>query len=162
MIRQARAEDAGAIAAIWNHIIRDTAATFNAEEKPPSDVAALIVTRQAAGRAFLVAEDAGVVLGFATYDQFRGGVGYRHSMEHTVHILPAAQGRGLGRGLMTALEDHARAADVHVMMAGVSSENPAGRAFHEALGYQLSGTVPQVGRKFGRWMDLWLLHKILT
>jgi phosphinothricin acetyltransferase len=162
MIRQARADDAGAIAAIWNHMIRDTAATFNAEEKPTGDVAALIATRQSTGRAFLVADEAGTVLGFATYDQFRGGVGYRHSMEHTVHLAPSAQGRGFGRALMLALEDHARTADVHVMMAGVSSENPGGRAFHEALGYRLSGTVPQVGRKFGRWMDLWLLHKILT
>lgn len=162
MIRPAQTGDAGAIAALWNHIIRDTAATFNATEKPVDEVAGVIAGRQAVGRAFLVAEEAGAVLGFATYDQFRGGIGYRHSMEHTVHVAPPAQGRGLGRALMTALEDHARRADIHVMMAGVSSENPGGRAFHEALGYQLSGTVPQVGHKFGRWMDLWLLHKILT
>ena len=162
MIRQARADDAGAIAAIWNPIIRNTTVTFGAEEKPLAEVAALIAARHAAGRAFVVAEEAGTVLGFATYDQFRGGVGYRHSMEHSVHLSPEAQGRGLGRALMTALEDHARLAGVHVMMAGVSSENPGARRFHEALGYTLSGTVPQVGRKFGRWMDLWLLHKILT
>jgi L-amino acid N-acyltransferase len=162
MIRPALPQDAGAIAAIWNHVIRETAATFNAEEKSVSDIAAIVTARQVAGRAFVVAQEAGGVVGFATYDQFRGGVGYRHSMEHTVHFLPVAHGRGFGRALLAALEDHARMAGVHVMIAGVSSENQAGRRFHEAMGYQLSGTVPQVGHKFGRWMDLWLLHKILT
>lgn len=162
MIRDAGPDDAGAIAAIWNHVIRETAATFSAEEKTVPEIAAIVVSRQAAGRAFLVAQQADGVVGFGTYDQFRGGVGYRHSMEHTVHLVPAAQGRGLGWALLGALEDHARLAGVHVMIAGMSSENEAGRRFHEALGYHLSGTVPQVGYKFGRWMDLWLLYKILT
>ena len=162
MIRAAQADDSHAVAAIWNHVIRDTAATFNAVEKTPQEIEALIAARHRAGHAFLVAEHDGTVAGFATYDQFRGGIGYRHSMEHSVHVAASARGLGLGRALMAALEDHARAASVHVMVAGVSSENPDGRAFHEALGYRLTGTIEQVGCKFGRWMDLWLLQKILT
>jgi L-amino acid N-acyltransferase len=162
MIRDATPADAEAIAAIWNHIIRETTATFNAIEKPQDEVAALIPARQAANRCFLVAELEGVVVGFATYDQFRGGIGYAHSMEHTLHLAPAARGRGLGRALMATLESQARDAGVKVMIAAVAGENLAGRDFHVSLGYQLAGTLPQVGRKFGRWMDLWLLHKILT
>lgn len=162
MIRSATAGDAAAIAEIWNHIIRDTIATFNSAEKTEAEVATIIAARQAAGRAFFVADDAGEVLGFATYDQFRGGVGYKHSMEHTVLLSPKANGRGIGRALMTAIEDHARKSGAHVMVAGVAGENIAGRDFHLALGYQLVGTMPQVGFKFGRFMDLWLLQKILT
>lgn len=162
MIREAVSGDAGAIAAIWNHVIRTTAATFNTVEKSDAEIAAIIAARHAAGRAFVVAEEAGQVLGFATYDQFRGGAGYRHSMEHTVHLATGAAGRGLGRALMATIEAHARAAGVHVMIAGVSSENPQGRAFHAALGYQLTATLPEVGQKFGRKMDLWLMFKFLT
>lgn len=63
---------------------------------------------------------------------------------------------------MQDMEGRARIAGVHVMVAAVTSENPSGRAFHEALGYRLVGTMPEVGHKFGRFMNLWLLQKMLT
>ncbi|PJF09025.1 GNAT family N-acetyltransferase [Pseudorhodobacter sp. MZDSW-24AT] len=161
MIRAASAADAEAVAAIWNHYIRDTVATFNSAEKSVAEVAATLAARQVQ-RCFLVAEGAGGVLGFATYDQFRGGVGYAHSMEHTVLLAPGAQGRGVGRALMAAVEAHATKAGAHVMVAGVTAENAAGQAFHGRLGYHEVGRMPQVGRKFGRWMDLVLMQKILS
>lgn len=156
MIRTARPADAPAIAAIWNHIIRDTVATFTTEEKQPS-----AITGAMASQPYWVAEDAGTVVGFATYFQFRGGPGYVHTMEHSVHITPSAQGRGLGRDLMAALEDHARKAGVHSLFAGISGENSAGLAFHSALGYAHTARLPGVGRKFDRWHDLVLMQKFL-
>jgi phosphinothricin acetyltransferase len=83
-------------------------------------------------------------------------------MEHTIQLAPEASGRGHGRALMTAVEDHARAGGAHSMFAGVSGENPEGRAFHARLGYVETAILPQVGWKFGRWMDLVLMQKILT
>ncbi|MCI2400772.1 GNAT family N-acetyltransferase [Aliiroseovarius subalbicans] len=156
MIRLARAEDAGAIAALWAPQIRDTMVTFDRVEKTPSDVAAMILGRPA----FYVAV-ADTVLGFATYDQFRGGVGYAHSFEHTIILDPCAQGQGIGRKLMQKVEHHARTAGGHSMIAGVSSGNDAGRAFHAALGYDQVAVVPEVGRKFDRWWDLILMQKFL-
>jgi len=161
VIRPATTADAAAIAAFWNPVIRDTAATFNPVEKSPDDIARMIAERQASGHGFLVAELDDQVAGFASYAQFRGGVGYARTMEHTVILSPAAQGRGVGRALMAALEDHARAAGVHSLIAGVSAENPAGRAFHAAIGYAVIATLPEVGYKFGRWMGLTLMQKIL-
>ena len=115
------------------------------------------------GRAFLIgAADDGRVLGFASYDQFRAGNGYVHAMEHTVILAPEAHGRGLGRALMTAIEEHARIRGGHSMVAGVSGENAAGIAFHRALGYAHVGLLPQSGRKFGRWLDLVLMQKFLS
>lgn len=162
MIRDAVAADAAGVAEIWNWVIRDTVATFNSAEKPVEEVAALIRNRQAAGRCFMVAEDGAGIAGFVTYDQFRGGIGYRLTMEHTIQLAPRAHGKGLGRALMQAMEAHARAAGGHVMVAGVAGENQAGHDFHAALGYELVGTMPEVGHKFGRFMKLLLMQKILT
>ena len=161
-VRPAAPADAGAVAAIWNPVIRDTAITFNSVEKTEGELAALIAERHAAGHGAFVAEVAGRVAGFAFYGQFRGGVGYRHTMEHTIHLSPKARGQGLGRRLMAALETHAAAAGAHAMIAGVSGENPGGRAFHAAIGYQPLAVLPEVGRKFGRWMDLHLMRKPLS
>lgn len=158
-IRQAGAADAAAIAAVWEPVIRETTITFSDEVKTPAEVAALIAGRAAAGQPFLLAEAAGAVLGFATYAQLRGGNGYAHSMEHSIVLAPAARGQGTGRALMAAIESHAAAHRVHSLWAGVSGENLAGIAFHAAIGFTHVATLPQVGRKFGRWLDLVLMMK---
>lgn len=161
IIRSAAPEDAAAIAAVWNPFIRDTVVTFNSAEKTVAGLKADIEAKAEQGKAFFVAEMDGTVAGFATYGQFRGGVGYAHTMEHTVILHERAQGRGVGRALMTAVEDHARVAGAHSMFAGVSAENGPGVAFHAAIGYAEVARLSQVGFKFGRWMDLVLMQKML-
>lgn len=161
IIRPAMPADYDAILAFWNPVIRDTAVTFSSEEKTPDSLGAMIALRRDAGQEFLLAEDAGLVLGFATYGQFRGGNGYRHAMEHTIVLAPEARGRGAGRALMSAVEAHARAGGAHIMMAGISAENAAGVAFHMAVGYVEIGRVREAGWKFDRWLDLVLMQKIL-
>lgn len=162
IIRDATAADAPALCAIWNPVIRDTAITFNAQEKSPADLATMIATRQADGHAFLVAETAGRIAGFVTYAQFRGGIGYARTMEHTILLAPEARGQGLGPALLTAAETHARAAGAMSIFAGVSAENPAGRRFHARMGYAEVAVLQRVGFKFGRSMDLVLMQKFLT
>lgn len=160
-IRPACDDDLETVAAIWAPVIRDTTITFASDARPPSVLAALIADRRAQGREFFVAEVAGQVAGFASYAQFRAGNGYLTSMEHTIILAPAAQGKGIGRALMAAVEDHARAGGAHTMVAVVSGENAAGVAFHAALGYRNHGTLPQVGAKFGRYLDAVFMVKIL-
>ena len=162
MIRDATADDAPAICAIWNPVISQTVATFNTELKTPQMIAADIERRVADGHGFFVIEDGGTCSGFATYFQFRGGPGYRHSFEHTIVLGDLARGKGCGRLLMTHLETHAAQNGCHVLMAGVSGENQAGIDFHRAVGFEDTAILPQVGYKFGRWMDLHLLHKVLS
>ena len=101
------------------------------------------------------------MIGFASYDQFRKGIGYARAMEHTIVLADAARGKGAGRALMQTLSAHARAAGVGSLWAGVSGENPSGVAFHEALGFETIATLPAVGFKFGRWMDLVLMRQWL-
>ncbi len=161
ILRAAVSGDAAAIAALWAPWIRDTAITFTSVEKSEADVVAMINDRAARGQAFLVATLGDVLLGFATYAQFRSGPGYAHTMEHSILLAEAATGQGVGRGLMQALEDHARRTGHHVMIAGVSSGNPGGIAFHRRLGYGETAVLQQAGRKFGQWCDLHLMQKRL-
>lgn len=161
LIRAAGPSDAAAIAALWNPVIRDTPATFNSIEKSAADIAAMIQAKTEADHAFLLAEDGGEVLGFAAYGQFRGGIGYARTMEHTIILAPRARGRGLGRALMAAIEAHARRHGTHSMFAGVSAANAEGRAFHAALGYREVAVLSEVGFKAGRWLDLVLMQKML-
>ena len=162
MIRPTLPQDLDPIRAFWNPMIRDTLVTFSSEEKSPQAMQDWFAARERAGHGTFTALIDGTPAGFASYAQFRGGNGYARSMEHTIILAPAAQGRGLGRALMAAIEDHARARGHHAMIGGVSGGNPAGRDFHLALGYLHCATVPQVGWKFGQFWDLWLLQKILT
>lgn len=161
MIRPATAADAPALAALLNHYILHTAVTFNPVPKTTEDILTMIATKATDGHAFLVAEDAGTVMGQASYGQFRGGAGYKTCMEHSISLLPGTPRKGLGRALLTAIEDHARTRGAHQMIAGVSGENPDGQAFHARMGYAHIATIPEAGFKFGRYMDLVLMQKFL-
>lgn len=161
MIRPAEPGDAKALAALLNHWIETTAVTFNPTPKTEDDILGMIASKAASGHAFLVAVQDGTLVGQASYGQFRGGDGYRTCMEHSISLSPHANGRGIGRALMAAIEDHARARGAHQMIAAVSGENPEGQAFHTRLGYRHIATIPEAGRKFDRYMDLVLMQKFL-
>ena len=158
-IRRATRADAAQITAIWNDVIRDTLCTFNSVEKTQAEVEAVI---NGGAWGVFVAEDHGQVLGFASYGPFRGGVGYAHTGEHTLHLIEEARGQGLGRALMEKLESDATALGVHSLFAGVSSGNPGGCTFHTRIGYSEVAVLPQVGRKWDQWLDLHLMQKFLT
>ncbi|WP_121064204.1 GNAT family N-acetyltransferase [Chachezhania antarctica] len=158
MIRPADPADAPAIAALQNRAIRETDITFTTEEVAEADIAARIAQRLPA---FLVAETGTGIAGFATYGPFRSGPGYAFVREHTIHVAPAAWGRGIGRALMQELERVALADGVDILIGGVSATNRDGLAFHTRIGFTETGRLPAVGQKFGRRLDLVLLQKFL-
>lgn len=162
MIRAARPEDAASIAAIWNPIIRDTTITFWPTDRSEAEIAAMIATRHADGHAFLVAESGMRITGFASYGQFRGGPGYAHSLEHTVHVAPDMRGSGTGRALMAALTEHARAGGARIMVGAVTASNSGSLAFHRRCGFTEWGRIPVAGWKFGRFHDLVLMGRDLA
>ncbi|WP_118135232.1 GNAT family N-acetyltransferase [Oceanicella sp. SM1341] len=161
-IRDAAARDAEAMAAIVNREIRESTATWTTEERSPADMEAWIAERRAQGYPALVAEAGGRVVGYAGCGPFRSFPGYRLTAEHSVYVSPEAQGLGAGRALMAAVEAAARARGLHALVGGVGSENTASLAFHRALGFTEAGRLPEVGRKFDRWLTLILMHKLLV
>lgn len=156
MIRRAVPGDATAIASIWNPIIRDTTITFNAQEVTIGDLASFIETRPV-----FVLTNKEILAGFATYGPFRSGVGYRYVAEHTVMMAENARGQGGGAALMKAIEKDAKEQQVTAFWAGVSAENTEAIAFHEAIGFSEQARLPEVGHKFGRFLDLVLMQKRL-
>ncbi|MFA9231268.1 MAG: N-acetyltransferase family protein [Microgenomates group bacterium] len=157
MIRRATPKDAQALADLWNPWIIGTATTFNATARTDTEIVDMIISRPC----FLVNDLQGIH-GFVTYSQFRGGIGYARTMEHTIVLAPSLHGTGAGRTLMAAMEEFATAQGVHQMIAGVTAENPRGLAFHTGLGYETIATIRDAGFKFGRYIDLILMQKILS
>lgn len=161
LIRDAAPADAAAILTIYNQAVRETTAIWNSIESDLAGREAWLAERTAAGFPVLVAEIGGAVAGYASYGHFRAWPGYRFTVEHSVYVAAEAQGRGVGRALLAALIERARADGKHAMIAGVEAGNAASIALHAALGFREVGRLPQVGAKFGRWLDLAFLQLTL-
>ncbi len=160
-IQRANFSHAGPIKRIWNPIIRDTLWTFNSQEKSTEDIKNLILERNKMGFCSLVGISSGKVVGFATYNQFRSGTGYLKTVEHTVLVDQKIRGQGVGKNLIKAIEKYAVSRGVASLMAGVSEENTNGISFHKSLGFQTICVLPEVGFKFGRFLNLVLMQKKL-
>lgn len=154
LVRDATEADLPAVAAIYDAEVAGGHATFDTEP-PPLDH-----WRAKLGGPLLVAEDDGVVLGFAYATTYRPRAAYDRTREVSVYLAPAGQGRGLGRALYTELLGRLRAAGIHVVLAVVATPNPASEALHRAFGFEHVGTLPEVGHKFDRWIDtaFWALR----
>ena len=159
MIRPADATDAGDVGDIWNWMIRETLATFTSDEKSTSQIEALIAARP---DSFFVAEDHGQIIGFITFGPFRSGSGYAATVEHSVIVGSAHTSRGVGSRLMTTAMDTASRQGHHVMIGAISAVNPQAVKFHEKMGFECAGRLPEVGRKNGQWLDLILMQKMLS
>jgi phosphinothricin acetyltransferase len=157
----ARTGDLPAIAAILNHAILHTTAVWYDDLRTPEWMEGWFELRRAKGWPVLVARSKGRVVGYASYGEFRPHYGYRDTMEHSVYVDASAHGGGIGRMLLSALVERARANGVHVLVGGVASENEASVALHRSLGFQEVARMPEVGQKFGRWLTLVFMQKIL-
>lgn len=153
-IRYACKDDCAAIAEIYNHAVVHTAAIWNDQTVNTDNRIAWYEARQLLGYPVLVSEDNGVITGYASFGDWRAFDGFRHTVEHSVYVHPQHQGKGLGRLLLTRLIGEAKRVGKHVMVAGIESQNAASLKLHASLGFITTAQMPQVGTKFGRWLDL--------
>lgn len=162
-ILDATAQHADGIAAIYNHAVEHTTAIWNERLVDAADRADWLAARQADGFPVLVAteEDGTTVLGYASYGPWRPHDGYRRTVEHSVYVREGLRGRGTGSALLTALIERACAQGLHVMVAGIDAANHGSVRLHERLGFTRVGVLPEVGTKFGRWLDLAFLQLVL-
>ena len=154
IVRHASKEDCAAIGEIYNHAVLHNAAIWNDKTVDTDNRIAWFEARTFAGYPVLVSEEDGTITGYASFGDWRAFDGFRHTVEHSVYVHPGHQGKGIGRTLMKALIIEARKIGKHVMVAGIEAQNHASIHLHETLGFVTTGQMPQVGTKFGRWLDL--------
>ncbi|WP_019928369.1 GNAT family N-acetyltransferase [Nocardia sp. BMG111209] len=159
VIRDAREADLPEILAIHNDNIAVSTAIWDDEQVGLDERLAWWKSRTAAGHPILVAEVDGRVAGYASYGQFRPKIGYRYCVENSVYVADAYHRRGIASALLTELVARARrSGTVHTVVAAIESTNTVSITLHEKFGFRTVGEMPQVGWKFGRWLDLTLMQ----
>ena len=151
-IRAAERGDLEAINRIYNHDILHGTATWDEQPWPIEQREAWFAEHDAT-TPVLVAEMDGGVAGFAYLSWYRPKTGYRYTREDTIYMDEAYRGLGIGNALLGALLDRARELDLRCIIGVITSDNAASIALHRRHGFEDTGTVRQVGYKFGRWLD---------
>ena len=155
-IRPARLDDLPALSAIYNHYIIHTPVTFDLRPVTPEERRPWFDDHSTKGRyRILVAEDAdGLVIGCASSSRWRPKAAYDTTVECSVYCHPDHTGKGAGTRLYEALFAALETEDIHRMVAGITTPNPASVALHERFGFQRVGEFTEVGRKFDRYWNV--------
>jgi len=154
IIRPARAADADAICAIYNHYIATTTISFEEAPVASAEMAQRIATVVEAGLFWLVMLEGDTLVGYAYATKWRVREAYRYSVESSIYMAPEHAGQGAGRQLYEALLAELRERDLHLVIGGIAQPNEASVRLHERLGFQKVAHFSEVGLKFGRWIDV--------
>jgi phosphinothricin acetyltransferase len=159
LIRLANETDSAAIAAIYRPYVEDSRISFEEDAPDTAGVAQRIASPI---HPWLVAEEDGEVLGYASTSPMRNRPAYRWSIETGIYLDPAAQGRGVGRQLLSAHLELLERQGFVTVIAGIALPNDASVGLHEKLGFTLSGIERGVGFKLGEWVDVGRWQKDLA
>lgn len=160
-VRPATEDDLPGILAIHNDAIRNTTAIWIDAPVELEDRRIWLREHRRRGFPVLVAADAGDVLGIASYGDFNPRDGYRYTVENSIYVRADLRGRGLGTLMMPPLIAEARKAGKHTMIAAIEAGNDASIRLHARFGFRKAAHLPEVGRKFDRWLDLVLMQLML-
>ena len=162
VIRLALVDDAGSIRQIYNHEVTSTTATFDLVPRSLADQQEWLRLRTGAFAAIVAVDtDTDEVLGFSALSAYKERAAYRTSVEDSIYVREDAQGRGVGRVLLTHLLDLADQSGFHSVFARIEATGAASLALHERCGFQLVGVEREVGRKFGKWLSVALMQCLL-
>ena len=153
IVRTANAGDAQGIAAIYAHHVLNGTASFDTVPPTQAETAERIARMTERGWPFIVAEQDGLVIGYAYATQFRDRPAYAATCENSIYVDQSWIGRGIGRLLLSELIARARDYGFLQMIAVVGGGEPASVGLHESLGFVQAGRMKSVGHKFGKWLD---------
>ncbi len=152
-IREVRLDDAPAIAHIYNRYVLETTVSFEFEALSVEEMRQRIA-EISADHPYFVYECDGKVCGYCCAHLWRERKGYRHTMETTLYVADEYHHKGIGAQLLTRLIEACRAKGYRALIACITGENEASIAFHSRFGFKQVSLFRQVGRKFGRWLDV--------
>lgn len=150
-----------AVLEILNEAIAHSTALYEYSPRTAQNVRAWFAEKQVGRFPVIGMQQAGVLLGFATYGPFRARAAYKYSVEHSVYVHQEHRGRGIGMALMRELITQARQQQYHVLVGGIDISNAVSAHLHERLGFTHAGTIRQAAFKFGRWLDLGFYQLVL-
>jgi len=154
IIRPARAADAGAICAIYNHYVATTTISFEEAPVTEAEMAQRLAAVAEADLPWLVMLEGDTLIGYAYATKWRVRAAYRYSVESSIYMAPESAGQGAGRLLYEALLAALRERGLHLVIGGIAQPNEASVRLHERLGFQKVAHFSEVGLKFGRWIDV--------
>jgi phosphinothricin acetyltransferase len=161
-VRAARADDVAAMTTIYNDVVASSTAIYASQPSTLAERLDWFNQRTAGGFPVLAAVHDDELVGYASFAEFRGAwPGYLHSVEHSVYVRADRWRRGVGSTLVRSLLPLAAAMDKHVMIGGIDAANDGSLRLHERLGFQRVAHFREVGRKFGRWLDLVFVQRYL-
>jgi phosphinothricin acetyltransferase len=159
--RLATHDDAEPIRAIYNREVLGSTVTFDMVARTPEEQLAWMDEHSGAHPAVVAVDDLEQVCGFGSLSPYRPRPAYRTTVEDSVYVDAGARGRGVGRGLLEELVRLAAAHGFHTVMARIVGGHEASIALHRACGFDLVGVEREVGRKFGRWLDVALMQRLI-
>lgn len=154
LIRRAQVRDAAEIAAIYNHYIENSTATFDTEPKTEEDREQWLLAHDDSYPVFVAEEDDGRVIGFASVSSYRDRPAWAPTVEAGVYVRRGLTGSGVGPKLLSAIIEAAREAGHHVMVSQIVADNRASLVMCERAGFVRVGRMREVGFKAGRWLDV--------
>lgn len=160
IIRPATIADAAAICHIYNPYILDTVISFETEPVTIEQMRQRILDISA-NLPWLVCVEGDEILGYAYATKWRARAAYQHAVESSVYLSPLAAGKGLGSALYRALIAELEKLPVHTVIGGIALPNAASIGLHEKMGYVKVAHFAQVGKKFGRWIDVGYWQRVL-
>ncbi len=152
--------DAEAIRSIYNLEVLGSTVTFDLVPRSAEDQRAWMAEHRGAYPVVVAVDDGGVA-GFASLSPYRSRPGYSTTVEDSVYVERSRRGQGVGRALLGEAVGLARAHGFHAVMARIVGDHDASIALHRSLGFELVGIEREVGRKFGRWLDVALFQLLV-
>jgi phosphinothricin acetyltransferase len=160
-VRLAGLADADAIRTIYNAEVTGSTSTFDLVPRTQADQAAWLRRHGGAHPAVVAVDTDGTVVGFGSLSAFRDRPAYSTTVENSIYVGTAKRSSGVGRALLDELVAQATQLGFHTMIARVVGGNEASLRLHKACGFELVGVEREIGRKFGRWLDVWVLQRML-
>jgi phosphinothricin acetyltransferase len=160
-VRPALESDLPGILEIYNEAVRNTTATYDYETQSLADRRAWFAAHRQDDYSVLVAEEDGSVAGWSALNRYRDRKGYQYTAESSVYVAAAKRGQGVGRALMVPLLHAAEVRGLRAILAGIDAENEASLRLHASLGFERVAHLRRVGFKFGRWLDVIYMERLL-
>lgn len=154
-IRFAKQSDVEALLEIINYEVEHSTATFSIHKKNLGERMEWFAGHGGGSRSLIVAEEAGIVAGYASLSQYREQDAYAKTVELSIYIHHDYRGQGIGEALMKEIIDRAKKeSGIHAVISVITGGNEASVRLHKKFGFAFCGTMKEAGEKFGRWLDI--------